>query len=313
MCGIAGYITKKNTRLNHKDLEKRGNIYNGLLTAMQERGTDSSGTAFVNKNYCRLVKSDKNASELILKRRYSNALNANTPIAIGHTRYATLGDTIKRNAHPFLRDSIIGVHNGQIKNLDDFKKLDYQVDSEIIFKLLAETKNDYKKVFKKLSGTFTVVYSDLSEKDYHLYITKHDNPIYFAYVKQLKTIFYASTELALRSIIVSHFKKFDITTIKEDQFIKIDSNLNIERSKVEFKPISYGVYSYPSYGGFYQDNDTCLECGLKSDSCNCYMETCDSCQNHANYYIDDDSILCKDCFDSYKDYISKNKLEYHKI
>lgn len=64
------------------------------------------------------------------------------PSVAGHTRFATTGALTVANAHPFAAGGIIGMHNGVVFNdwdlRADYKRPDVQVDSEHIFRHIAD-------------------------------------------------------------------------------------------------------------------------------------------------------------------------------
>ncbi len=107
MCGIIGYIGKKNSIPI---------IIEGLKN-LEYRGYDSSGIAYLKDNKVSIVKEEGKISKLesILPKGISN-------IAIGHTRWATHGAPNKINAHPHKVGKITLVHNGIIENYQELKK-----------------------------------------------------------------------------------------------------------------------------------------------------------------------------------------------
>ena len=86
MCGIVGYVGKKK---NLKDIIK-------TLKKLEYRGYDSSGIATVEKEKVTCFKEVGCIDNLL------NAVpeNLQTTCAIAHTRWATHGKPLTKNAHP---------------------------------------------------------------------------------------------------------------------------------------------------------------------------------------------------------------------
>ncbi|MCK9371102.1 class II glutamine amidotransferase [Candidatus Dojkabacteria bacterium] len=328
MCGIAGVITKKGVELNEEHLYKRRKIFTGLLVAMQERGNQSAGVAFIDKNKLAIVKAPISAVQFINNPRFKKLMQKNFPLIIGHTRFATMGVVNKRNSHPFLRGNIVGVHNGHVSNVKDFERFNksLEVDSELIFNLLNESNNNYIKTFKKLKGYFAIAWTKMAKDDYELFLVKDNNPLYIAYVKELKSYFYCSTEEALQTILLSHYSKVKVMEIPESAVIDIKSDLSMIEEKITFKDYGSGTWgttnhteSYNKrYGGYgedefdFEDKDgLCGSCHQSLKNCQCELPTCDDCGQVITtvYYITDKgNILCFDCYD-YKRQSSNNKLK----
>lgn len=118
MCGIVGYIGKD------KCIQ---NVISGL-EALEYRGYDSSGIAYV-KNNTVIIKKEQGRIENLKK---MIDLNEESYLGIGHTRWATHGEPNKINSHPHHSGKITLVHNGIIENYDSLKKElnDYKLISE---------------------------------------------------------------------------------------------------------------------------------------------------------------------------------------
>ncbi|MCK4905388.1 glutamine--fructose-6-phosphate transaminase (isomerizing) [bacterium] len=112
MCGIVGYIGKKNV----VPVVLEG------LKKLEYRGYDSSGIAVIDKGGISVAKCKGRIANLdnIVKKK-----NLFGNIGLGHTRWATHGDPSDRNAHPHTDGSgkIAVVHNGIIENYASLKKL----------------------------------------------------------------------------------------------------------------------------------------------------------------------------------------------
>jgi glucosamine--fructose-6-phosphate aminotransferase (isomerizing) len=109
MCGIVGYIGKRNAQ---------GILATGLRR-LEYRGYDSSGIVTLDvQGTAALLRAKGKVSQL-------DALAGEHPnthhIGIGHTRWATHGEPSETNAHPHRSGDIYLVHNGIIENYKELR------------------------------------------------------------------------------------------------------------------------------------------------------------------------------------------------
>ena len=126
MCGIFGVVAHSN--INKQKLKK-------LVTHSKQRGKDSSGIVFLDKDVFNIFKADYEVEKL-----FNNISIPNTNVVLGHSRLITNG---QNDNQPVIRGNICVIHNGIIVNEDDaWSKLEsrkeLKVDSELIVAIAQE-------------------------------------------------------------------------------------------------------------------------------------------------------------------------------
>jgi len=117
------------------------------MVELQPRGIDAAGIAVINEGAeSRVFKKPLRPERMVVRPMFDEMLNLigpQTNFVMLHARSTTVGSTEdNENNHPIIAEPIIGIHNGTLYNDDrlfekfknDFDR-DYDVDSEIIFKL----------------------------------------------------------------------------------------------------------------------------------------------------------------------------------
>ena len=179
MCGIVGYVGKKNNAVD---------VLIGGLQKLEYRGYDSAGIAIMgSSNKIDIVKKVGKVVNL------QNALGENTysEIGIGHTRWATHGAPSDVNSHPhFNSDETINVvHNGIIENYIELREMlskkgyefKSETDTEVIPHLIDMNYNGdileaVLKAVKYLKGSFAIGVMSVNEPD-KLIAVKKDSPL----------------------------------------------------------------------------------------------------------------------------------------
>lgn len=171
MCGIACYIGKK----------KAIPVIINSLKALEYRGYDSAGLAYIKDNKVKKIKK----SGKLLNLENSVDFNEETFVGIGHTRWATHGKATSKNAHPHTSNKITLVHNGIIENYEELKikliKYGYEfisdTDSEVAAAYIDYCYKNEKNMLKALekakydlkgSYAFGIICSDELDKIYAL-------------------------------------------------------------------------------------------------------------------------------------------------
>ena len=111
MCGIIGYT-------GHRPAIPA--IVEGLRR-LEYRGYDSSGVAYEEGRELRVVRAEGKLNAL--DQKISGLDTAGSVCGIGHTRWATHGLPVERNAHPHMdgEGRFALVHNGIIENYAELK------------------------------------------------------------------------------------------------------------------------------------------------------------------------------------------------
>ena len=175
MCGIFGIVVGDTGDWTYPIIIKS---VHDLFLLSQKRGRDASGIALSTPDSILVQKVPKPASYLLRTKEYRELLKFSAngscsllPVTVvGHTRMETDGcSEVKDNNQPIIADGLVGLHNGIVVNQNilwrNNPKLErkYQVDSEIIFRLL----NNYcvngfslieatQKMFQKIEGMASI-------------------------------------------------------------------------------------------------------------------------------------------------------------
>jgi glutamine---fructose-6-phosphate transaminase (isomerizing) len=196
MCGIVGYIGKKDTQ----------SILLEGLKELEYRGYDSAGIATLNSNsdieVHKAVGKIKNLEEKVL----SGNQNHNSHIGIGHTRWATHGKPTELNAHPHLGEYSYVVHNGIIENYKLLKEelqakghtFISQTDTEVVVHLfehynseLSSCDEAFKSTIKRLEGAFSILLITKNEPN-KVFFFKYGSPLIIAKGDEKEVLFSSS-------------------------------------------------------------------------------------------------------------------------
>jgi glucosamine--fructose-6-phosphate aminotransferase (isomerizing) len=175
MCGIVGYIGKKNAQ----DYLVTG------LKRLEYRGYDSAGIVTLNGQPTLLRAEGKIAG----LEKLVNQHQTDDHIGIGHTRWATHGEPSVKNAHPHRAGDVYLVHNGIIEN---YKQLKSQLknhhfvsdtDSEVLAALINSLYTDDTSLLdatiqalKLVEGTFGIAVLSARQPD-ELVVARSGSPL----------------------------------------------------------------------------------------------------------------------------------------
>ncbi|WP_312647507.1 glutamine--fructose-6-phosphate transaminase (isomerizing) [Aminipila sp.] len=171
MCGIVGYVGKRNIR-DAKDI-----ILDGLKK-LEYRGYDSSGIAL---NIGGRLEVRKHVGRITNLENLMAGETLNSNIGIGHTRWATHGAPSDLNSHPHCNSdgSIAVVHNGIIENYVEIKEwlskefgvvFKSETDTEVIAHLIGiyydgDLQEAVYKAVDKMRGAYAIGVVAASEPD----------------------------------------------------------------------------------------------------------------------------------------------------
>jgi glutamine---fructose-6-phosphate transaminase (isomerizing) len=158
MCGIIGILGQEAAAPRLLDSLKR----------LEYRGYDSAGIATLEKGV--LTRRRAEGKLAALDRRLAKEPLLGT-VGIGHTRWATHGVPVERNAHPHMTSRVAVVHNGIIENFRELREelerdsaqFESETDTEIVAHLLdrelkagRDPAAAMKSILSKLKGAFAL-------------------------------------------------------------------------------------------------------------------------------------------------------------
>lgn len=225
MCGLVGVICKGNFGFNNEQL----NVFSELLWVDALRGFDSTGVFSVNNiGNVYWAKESSNPGKFLLANEYKT-IKQNTftkgKVLVGHNRKATKGQINDANAHPFVENNIVLVHNGTIYNQNQLDGAAVDVDSHAICHDMAI--NGYKETLKKINGAFAIIWYDT--KTEKLYLTRNkERPLHFVETPQSYII---SSEQGILELIL---KRNQITTIKSIYYVEPETVIAFDLKKNDY-------------------------------------------------------------------------------
>ncbi len=180
MCGIVGYVGKKNNALK---------VLIEGLEKLEYRGYDSAGVAFLENNEISIIKKQGK-----IKNLKQSLQNEKAKIGIGHTRWATHGIPNEINSHPHRCGKMTIVHNGIIENYNEIKKdlidrgyvFQSETDTEVACALLDyiyNKTNDINITIQLFQDTVRGAYAIglICDDDFeNLYAIKKNSPLIIA-------------------------------------------------------------------------------------------------------------------------------------
>jgi len=227
MCGIVGYLGKKNT----KEILLEG------LKELEYRGYDSAGIAVLSDGD---FSSFKAVGKLVnLEDKTKDFVTDKFAAGIGHTRWATHGKPTELNAHPHVGESSYVVHNGIIENYAELKKelqakgVNFlsQTDTEVIVhqfeqnqKVTQNSFEAFKKTISELEGAYAILLVTKAEDD-TIFFAKNGSPMLVGINEDNEKYFASSdTPLIGHCTDVNYFEDGDYGYVNADEIVIFDKN-----------------------------------------------------------------------------------------
>ncbi|MDY6051684.1 MAG: glutamine--fructose-6-phosphate transaminase (isomerizing) [Rothia sp. (in: high G+C Gram-positive bacteria)] len=193
MCGIVGYVSL-GTAADGKTFDHTA--YDVVLEGLRRqeyRGYDSAGVAVIGDEGIEFRK--KSGKLVNLEAEVEANPLPDSPIGIGHTRWATHGGPTDNNAHPHVVDNgrLAVVHNGIIENFAELRaelveegcEFKSQTDTEIAANLIASIYNKLenkdlteaiRQASNRLEGAFTILAIHVDHPD-RVVATRRNSPL----------------------------------------------------------------------------------------------------------------------------------------
>jgi glucosamine--fructose-6-phosphate aminotransferase (isomerizing) len=158
MCGIVGILGRRAVASDLVDALRR----------LEYRGYDSAGIATIENGHLDRRRAEGKLKNLEL--RLSN-MPLQGVTGIGHTRWATHGRPVERNAHPHMNERVAVVHNGIIENFQELRDdlsakghvFETETDTETVLHLVTDLMNRGEKpvtaarlALQRLRGAFAL-------------------------------------------------------------------------------------------------------------------------------------------------------------
>ena len=197
LCGIAGYSLALDSTV------ERTVAARALLTGIAERGADAVGYAYRRPGTPIAVHKQRSGATALLERI---SVPEDATKLLVHVRDYTKGHpSLAANNHPVRHGSVVGIHNGIIKNDDELfaehgiarAESGMTVDSEIIFALAERSRGRTAAALQQLYGSMATAWLDESRPEL-LLARGVGRPLWIGQTK--KELFFASTRVALELV-----------------------------------------------------------------------------------------------------------------
>lgn len=241
MCGIVG--------MAGNILPVHEKAMRTLLILDTLRGEDSTGIVNIGKwkdAEVKIAKSIGDPFQLFDHKSYEHAMSGSQRVIIGHNRAATSGAVSRNNAHPFNHDTIVGVHNGTLRNkhvLLDAKN--YKVDSDNLYHHIEE--KGLRDAMDIIDGAWALVWWDKVDHELNILRNK-ERPLWTCVTTDkdgnpnFDVVFFASEPWMLRVALSRHGIATDVPVeIDVDTHVRLPVNDGGKLGKPTLTPMA-GTY-----------------------------------------------------------------------
>lgn len=257
MCGIVSYMGNKNALP----------ILLEGLQRLEYRGYDSAGIFIQNEKEENIIRVADKVKEL-KKQCEKEKLNSNYPFGMGHTRWATHGKPLEKNAHPHQSNNgqLVMIHNGIIENYEVLKTelltrgytFSSDTDSEVLVNLFEEIQKTNNLSLEqavqvrlnRVVGAYGIVVFDKKTPD-SVVVAKLGSPLAIGlgedefYIGSDATPFleYTKKVIYLNDFEMAHLKvgsEIELTNSKDNKLVKFE----VEELDLNLENIQKGGYDH---------------------------------------------------------------------
>ena len=230
LCGIAGYSLALDSTV------ERTVAARALLTGIAERGADAVGYAYRCPGAAIAVHKQRSGATALLERI---TVPGEATKLLVHVRDYTKGHpSLAANNHPVRHGSVVGIHNGIIKNDDELfaqhgierAEPGMTVDSEIIFALAERSRGRTADTLQRLSGSMATAWLDEGRPEL-LLARGVGRPLWIGHTK--KELFFASTRVALELVESYVGLKLRKSELPEGTILAVESGAIVGRESFE--------------------------------------------------------------------------------
>jgi glucosamine 6-phosphate synthetase-like amidotransferase/phosphosugar isomerase protein len=230
LCGIAGYSLALDSTV------ERTVAARALLTGIAERGADAVGYAYRSPGAPIAVHKQRSGATALLER--IRVPEEATKLLV-HVRDFTKGHpSLAANNHPIRHGSVVGIHNGIIKNDDELfaqhgiarAEPGMTVDSEIIFALAERSRGRTADALQQLYGSMATAWLDEGRAEL-LLARGLGRPLWLGHTK--KELFFASTRIALELVESYVGIKLRKSELPEGTIVAVESGKIVSRESFE--------------------------------------------------------------------------------
>ncbi len=249
MCGIVGYVGRKNAAL----------VVLNALKRLEYRGYDSAGISVILDGS--IVTSKKAGKISVLESAMDIDSLESAGTGIGHTRWATHGEPTDVNAHPHTdcTGDLVVIHNGIIENYGDLRKVLLEkghkfisdTDTESVVHLIEHYHRDLDlidavvKALNRIEGTYGLVVLSKKEPD-RIIAARKGSPLVLGVGTDEMIVASDASAIVEHTRDVVYLEDGEIVDVKADKYRIYDLNKNGIQKNVE--SINWDIESIGRHG-----------------------------------------------------------------